>query len=88
METTVIDFASARVTELIDHITEDPVQDRPLTDRSHTPPFETDEEEAGEGEEAEEEGGGEEGDAEDRRGLVAGGVGRVDGHRDAEGHQP
>ena len=49
---------------------------------------EADEDEAGEGWEGEEEGGGEERDAEDRRGLVAAGVGRVDGHRDAEGHQP
>ena len=49
---------------------------------------ETDEEEAGQGEEGEEEGGGEEGDAEDRRGLVAAGVGQVDRHRDGQWHQP
>ena len=49
---------------------------------------ETHEDEGDEREESEEEGAGEERDAEDGGGLVAAGVGRVDGHRDAEGHQP
>ena len=42
--TGVVNFASDRVKELIDHSTADPEQERAQTDRSHaTPPLETDE---------------------------------------------